>query len=167
MERLQLVEALVFELAGLPLERIEHPEYTLFVLEPAEASQLAYQIFVSSDGEPQLTAKLTSSEAATSESDDVVWAMSFERPDFASVEQMRDAFMRAVRSVLTHTTRVTCRRSPFLVTSRCDYEGEEGEWVRLAEMAWLKSAAPPRLLDDAKEAVFVAQPLAPRKLQFD
>ena len=93
--------------------------------------------------------------------------MGFARLDFASVEQMRDAFMRAVRCILTHSTRVTCRRSPFLVTSRCDYEDEEGQWVRLAEMAWLTSAAPPRLLDDGREAVFVAQPLAPRKLQFD
>ena len=167
MAQMQFVETVGFELAGLPLEKIEHPEYTLFDLEPADASQLGYQVFVYSDGEPQLAARLASSEAAARGCDDVVWAMSFERQDFAAIDQMRDAFMRALRLVVTRRTQVTCRRSPFLVTSRCDYEDENGQWVRLAEVAWLESAAPQCLLPNAKETVFVAQPLLPRKLQFD
>ena len=132
----ELLPSAVVEPDTNQLPGVHVPSYHIH-LPPASGADYRFTLWLRS--EKQISARLL-----TSNENEYFWYRPFEEAEFRSPEEIDNAFIRAVKLIVCHNTRIEQRRGLFFNHFQCEYESVDG-WKRLYGLSALRWIRAPKI----------------------
>jgi hypothetical protein len=130
--RQSTIEAVAERLRELKPQREDTDKYTVFRLAPGKDAEYAFAVWVYEDGEPQLSASLTSSHDEHS-----FWYLPFELPDWPNAAARTEDFLAALHTVVSKRTRITQTRRLLSWSFDCEFD-DCGVWKSIGGISFLR-----------------------------
>jgi hypothetical protein len=143
----RLAGKLGLELAPFAARQEERGLHQVFELGPPPGADYAFSVWVSEDGEPQITARLIREPG-----EHYFWALRFETPAWAYPEARDVAFFEALGFVINCTTRIVQSKGLIFTSFMCSHQSQT-VWTDLGGNSVLRWSSPdtPRISGRRRE----------------